>query len=181
MEQRFMPGIWLGKDTTSNENLIGISDKVVRARTIRSFQHQKSTTSTDGRDQQITNTPYTTGGPYVSKPPLVYKPMRRPATAETGTQAFGADTTQQPQLQAQQPAAPAGTSTRCAIADSPMATAPTSCHTRPSLPSPKRTVSDEVAEGSLPKQHRTAEAATGPARPDTAQEPPTSKLRITQR
>ena len=35
MEQRFMPGIWLGKDTTSNENLIGITNKVVRARTIR--------------------------------------------------------------------------------------------------------------------------------------------------
>ena len=181
MEQRFMPGIWLGKDTTSNENLIGISNKVVRARTIRRLpapeKYNKQLMDVINRSPTL---PYTTGGPYVSKPPLVYKPMRRPATAETGTQAFGADTTQQPQLQAQQPAAPAGTSTRCAIADSPMATAPTSCHTRPSLPSPKRTVSDEVAEGSLPKQHRTAEAATGPARPDTAQEPPTSKLRITK-
>ena len=181
MEQRFMPGIWLGKDTTSNENLIGITNKVVRARTIRRLpapeKYNKQLMDVINRSPTL---PYTTGGPYVSRPPLVYKPLRRPAAAETDTQTFGSDTAQQPQLQAQQPTASTGASPRCAIADSPMATAPTSCHTRPSLPSPKRTVSDEVAEGSLPKQHRTAEAATGPARPDTAQEPPTSKLRITK-
>ena len=124
--------------------------------------------------------PYTTGGPYVS--PLVYKkPLRRPATTEPDTQTFGSEaTTQQPQLQTQQSEASAGLPPRLAIADSPMATAPTSCHTRSSLPSPKRTVLDEVAEGSLPKQHRTTATPTGPARPDTTTEPPKSKLRITQ-
>ena len=37
-----------------------------------------------------------------------------------------------------------------------------------------------MAEGSLPKQHRTTSTPTGPARPDTATEPPKSKLRITK-
>ena len=72
-----------------------------------------------------------------------------------------------------------GDAPRLAIPDSPMATAPTSCHTRPSLPSPNRTVADEAAEGSLSKQQRTTEAPTGPAKPEPTTEPPKSKLRIT--
>ena len=35
MEARFYPAIWLGKDTSTNENILGISNKVVKARTIR--------------------------------------------------------------------------------------------------------------------------------------------------
>ena len=35
MEQRFFPAIWLGRDTTTGETLLGITNKVVRARTIR--------------------------------------------------------------------------------------------------------------------------------------------------
>ena len=100
MEQRFMPGIWLGKDTTSNENLIGITNKVARARTIRRLpapeKYNKQLMDVINRSPTL---PYTTGGPYVSRPPLVYKPLRRPAAAETDTQTFGSDTAQQPQLQ----------------------------------------------------------------------------------
>ena len=144
MEQRFMPGIWLGKDATSNENLIGIPSQFVRARTIRRLpapeKYNKQLMDVINRSQTL---PYTTGGPYVSRPPLVYKPMRRPATAESDTQTFGSEAaTQPPQLRTQQTEASAGLPQRLAIADSPMGTAPTSCHTRPSLPSPKRTVPD---------------------------------------
>ena len=35
MEARFFPAIWLGKDTSKNENTLGIFNKVVRSRTIR--------------------------------------------------------------------------------------------------------------------------------------------------
>jgi hypothetical protein len=35
MEARFYPAIWLGKGTSTNENILGISNKVVKARTIR--------------------------------------------------------------------------------------------------------------------------------------------------
>ena len=35
MEQRFFPAIWLGRDTTTGETLLGIANKVIRARTIR--------------------------------------------------------------------------------------------------------------------------------------------------
>ena len=34
-EPRFYNGIWLGKDRTTGESLIGIYNKIVRARTIR--------------------------------------------------------------------------------------------------------------------------------------------------
>ena len=34
MQARFYPAIWLGKDTSTNENILGISNKVVKARTI---------------------------------------------------------------------------------------------------------------------------------------------------
>ena len=33
LEPRFMPAIWLGKDTASGETLLGIVNKVIRART----------------------------------------------------------------------------------------------------------------------------------------------------
>ena len=35
LEPRFFIGIWLGKDTTTGESLIGIYNKILRARTIR--------------------------------------------------------------------------------------------------------------------------------------------------
>ena len=35
MEARFFQAIWLGKDTSTNENILGISNHIVKARTIR--------------------------------------------------------------------------------------------------------------------------------------------------
>jgi len=35
LENRFSPGIWLGKDTTSGESFIGIAGRIVNARTIK--------------------------------------------------------------------------------------------------------------------------------------------------
>ena len=54
LEQRFFPGIWLGKDTASSENIIGIANKVVKARTIRRQPlPEKYKQATHGRGQQI--------------------------------------------------------------------------------------------------------------------------------
>ena len=102
---------------------------------------------------------------------MTYHPPRRPtATTETQT-----PETTAPQLP---PRAIMDTPTPKAAASSQ---APTSCHSRQALPSPtKRGVSDEIAEGSLPKQQRTTSAASGPARPETTTEPPKSKIRITK-
>ena len=60
-----------------------------------------------------------------------------------------------------------------------MATAPTHQHQRPALPSPKRTLPDEVAEGSSSKQTRQQEAPPGLTRPEATAEPATSRQRIT--
>ena len=72
-------------------------------------------------------------------------------------------------------------STAPASASSPMATAPTSCHSRPAMPSPpKRQLGDDIAEGSSTKQQRTPAQQEAPARPEPTPEPPKSRLRITK-
>ena len=68
-----------------------------------------------------------------------------------------------------------------AIADVPMATAPSTQRARAPLPrstSSKRDVADDIAEGSASKQQRTSTEQTAPARPETTQEPPTTRTRI---
>ena len=59
-----------------------------------------------------------------------------------------------------------------------MATAPSTQPYRAPLPSPtKREISD-IAEGSAPKQQRTAEQQIVPQRPEETAEPPTTRMRI---
>ena len=60
-----------------------------------------------------------------------------------------------------------------------MATASSTQPYRASLPSPtKREIADDIAEGSAPKQQRTAEQQTAPQRPEETAEPPTTRMRI---
>ena len=79
--------------------------------------------------------------------PVAYKPPPRTQkdSAAAATQTTDEQTTVQQQQQ--QPRLP--------ITDLPMTTAPTHQHQRPSLPSPKRTVPDEVAEGFVVKTDET--------------------------
>ena len=70
-----------------------------------------------------------------------------------------------------------------ALTDLPMATAPATQPARQPIPLPtqgKREVADEITQGSSSKQARTTERATAASRPDTAQEPPTTRMRISQ-
>ena len=180
MEQRFFPAIWLGRDTTTGETLLGIASKVVRARTIRRMPHPEKynkqlfevISRTD--NQQLPAT-----GQAILNQPMIFHPPRRP-TVHTETQTAAAeekavtDTPQPPRQALTHP-------TATAAASSPMATAPTSDHTRQPLPSPKRTVPYDIPEGSFPKQQRsTASASTGPARPEETPERPKTRMRITK-
>ena len=175
MEARFFPAIWLGKNTSTNENILGITNKVVRSRTIR--RQVKPEKYNKQLLDVINNTPMTTptASNFVMIPTA--KMMARPqATTETQTL-----------LQQEQPfpttAAQSATHTSQppAITDLPMATAPPTQRARAPLPlpTPKRDVADEVAEGSTSKQRRTATRQTAPTRPETTTEPPATRTRIT--
>ena len=168
LEPRFMPAIWLSKDTASGETLLGIVNKVIRARTIRRQPHPEK------YNKQLMDAinnnglaKFATGGPALTQPPVFYKPLRREqTTAETQT------------LEAHPTTETTSTlPTTSALPFAPMATSPTSYHTRPALPSPtsasKRSVNDEISQGSEAKQQRTDTQTVGPARPETAAEPTT--------
>ena len=186
MEQRFFKAIWLGRDTSTGETLLGIGNKVVRARTIRRMPKP------DKYDKQMFDiiTGHSMIPPPTSQaqlqPPMVFHPPRRPpATMEkqTSTEQAPLTTAQTntPQLPPKAIAdTPMATATP-ALASSPMATAPTSCHSRQALPSPtKRREADDIAEGSSAKQQRTNTQQEAPARPEPTPEQPKSRLRITK-
>ena len=84
LEQRFFKGIWLGKDTATNEHIIGIANRVVRARTIRRM------VLPDNFDKQLLDiinsypwTPISTAPTGVM--PLAISAPKPSATAETQT------------------------------------------------------------------------------------------------
>ena len=179
LENRFLPAIWLGKDTASGETLLGIATKVIRARTIT---RQPMPEKYNKQLMDILNNSglnkFPTAGAAIPLPATYKPPQRTPKeSAAASTQTTGEQTTVQQQLQ--QPQLP--------IMDSPMATAPTHQHQRPALPSPKRTLPDEVAEGSSSKQTRRQEAPTSfnktgqqvLTRPEATAEPATARQRIT--
>ena len=171
LENRFLPAIWLGKDTATGKTLLGIATKVVRSRTIN---RQPMPEKYNKQLMDIINNSrlnkFPTAGTTVPLP-VAYKPLPRTPkdSAAASTQTTGEQTTVQQQQQ----------EPRLPITDSPMATAPTHQHQRPALPSPKRTLPDEVAEGSSSKQTRRQEAPTGLTRTEATAEPATSRQRIT--
>ena len=188
MEQRFFKAIWLGRDTATGETLLGISNKVIRARTIRRMPKPEK------YDKQmfdiISQTGQTMTPPPTSQaqlqPPMVFHPPRRQTTtteSQTSTEQALMSPTQAggPQLPPKAIADTPLATTTPALANSPMATAPTSCHSRPAMPSPpKRQVADDIAEGSATKQQRTSTQQEAPARPEPTPEQPKSRLRITK-
>eukprot|EP00435_Cladocopium_sp_Y103_P065455 s684_g27.t1 len=189
MEQRFFRGIWLGRYTTSGETLLGIGNKVVRARAIRRMPKPEK------YDKQmfdiISRTGYNMTPPSTAQaqlqPPMVFHPPRRP-TITTDTQTQAEHTTSTPAQAKGGPQLPPRAiedtpmvTTTPALASSPMATAPTSCHSRQAMPSPpKRHVADDIAEGSSAKQQRTTTQQEAPARPEPTPEQPKSRLTITK-
>ena len=103
MESRFFPAFWLGKDTATSENMLGISGKVVKARTIR---RQIKPAKYDNRMMDIIN-----NSSMAATPTAAFVPLPTPKTQTADPQAAQQTRTHTPQ---QQPA----------IADLPTATAP---------------------------------------------------------
>jgi len=176
MEARFFPAIWLGKDTSTDENILGIFSKVVGSRTIR--RQVKPEKYNKQLLDVINNTPVTTppASSFIMLPTA--KMIARPKTTTE---------TQTPSQQEEAlPTTTAQTSTHTryqpAIPDVPMTTAPSTQRARAPLPMPtsKRDVADDVAEGSASKQQRTSTEQTAPARPETTQEPPTTRTGLQQ-
>jgi hypothetical protein len=90
---------YIGKGTATSEHLIGITNKVIRARTIRRQPRPEK------YNQQLMDVisrnnlnKFATAGPSITQPPMTLKPLRRQAEA-TATQteetaaAAGAGTT----------------------------------------------------------------------------------------
>ena len=115
----------------------------------------------------------------------VHPPRRSTITRETQTSKEQMTITPSPaggpQLPPRALADTPMSSTAPALANSQMATAPTSHHSRPATPSPpKRHLADDIAEGSSTEQQRTPAQQEAPARPEPRPEPPKSRLRITK-
>ena len=165
MEARFYPAIWLGKDTSTNENILGISNK---ARTIR--RQIKPDKYNKQLMDVINSSPAmkpATAPRIVVLPHLLQGSNRR-------QQALRLSRIHSQQSQDNQTPPPA-------LTDLPMATAPANQQAKQSLPMPmpgKREITDEITQGSSPKQARTTAKATAASRPETAQEPTTTRMRI---
>ena len=179
LEPRFFEGIWLSKDTSTNDSIIGIPYKIVRARTIR------RQVGPEKRNQQlldcIGNRPWTPTTSLQTAPQVIPLPPQQRAEASATT--TGAQTTHEPQHTTgteieQRPVQTTPDAKPRALLGSPMATSPTSQHSRPALPlpSPKREMAEEVTEGSAAKQQRTTEAPAPLEGPSV--ESPTTRTRI---
>ena len=170
MEARFFQAIWLGKDTSTNENILGISGQIVKARTRQTKPDKYNKQMMD----VIGSTPMTTPTPtsFVVLPKK-HKVSSRQATATAETQ-----TQQAPELPVPKASRHMATP---AITDVPMATPPTSYHRIAPLPAPttaKWDVADDIAEGSSAKQQKTTQQQTAAQRPEATQEPDKTRLRV---
>ena len=168
MEARFFPAIWLGKDTSTSENILGISNKVVRSRATR--RQIKPDKYNKQLLDVINNAPMTTrtASNFITLPAA--KMVARPQTT-TGAQ------TMPTQYQARQ-SKPAHTHSN--------AQRTTASHHRQMvrtplpMPTSKRDVADDIAEGSASKQQRTSKEQAAPAGPETRQEPPATSTESQQ-
>ena len=177
LEQRFFTGIWLGKDTHTNESVLGIPGKIIKARTVR------RQIAPEKYNKQLLDTinvyPWNPTKGTVAAPTFMPLPSTPGTTsaqaAERSTQTIEAEEA----LDAPTPHAPQSlsipTTIRQAITDLPLATSPTSYHSRQALPTPeKRSQDDTIAEGSTAKQARTATETTR-ERPGTEEPSPTRR------
>ena len=135
LEPRFYNGIWLGKDTTTGESLIGIYNKIVRARTIRRqiMPHKYN--------QQLLDTaPWKTPASALPTPTLT-TPVTMPAASKALASQKDAATSAAAEGKRQSASQPSDQPTkqqRTAEPTSPMATSPTH-QKRPALPAPPPT------------------------------------------
>ena len=172
LEARFFIGLWLGRDTMTNEHIIGIPGKVIRARTIR------RQTEPEKYNRQLMDTlnvfswsPLSaTLSLQTARKKQLHPPMVHSAATAGENQYTGAQTTQ-PDTSSRHVAIPLSPQPPPASAYAQMAISPTSERSRSPLPTQtKREASDETAEGSTAKQQRTTEERTTLERPIAQQQ-----------
>ena len=193
LEPRFYNGIWLGRDTMTNEFIIEISGKIIRVRTIR---RQVYPEKYNKQLMDVINAyPWTSPTPPQTIQPAIL-PLANPKAAShaigtqtaVGQQAMSTQTPvqQPPQLPSQamgsQPAVPTNQST---AATSPMATSPPTVPRQalpmpvqpppPAKASPTKRTQDEATGEAESKQARTQQE---PKAKERAQEPKATRLRI---
>ena len=139
MEAKFYPAIWLGKDNSTNENIRGINNKLVKARTIR---RQIKPDKYNKQLMDIINSSPAMIPP--TTPSIVVLPQPSATKQQLTT------STQTQQSQQQQAVGQLQTTTPQALTDLPMATAPATQTGRQTLPLPtqrRREVADEITQG----------------------------------
>jgi len=147
MEARFYPAIWLGKDTSTNENIFGISNKVDKARTIR------RQIKPDKYSKQLMDIINSSPAMIPATAPIIVVLPQPAARKQQSTTSTETQQSPQPIVTGQPHNTPP-----LALTDLPMATAPATQQAKQPLPMPtpgKREVTDEIAQGSSPKQART--------------------------
>ena len=127
MEARFFQAIWLGKDTSTNENSLGITKQIVKARTIR--RQTKPEKYNKQMMDIIDSTPMTTPTPTS----FVVLPARLAVSNKQETSTAEPQTQQAPELPILRSSQQTSTPT---ITDVPMATSPTTYNRRTPLPIP---------------------------------------------
>ena len=172
MEARFFQAIWLGKDTSTNENILGISGQIVKARTTR------RQTKPDKYNKQMMDIIDSTPMAAPTPTSFVVLPTKHTDSSKQATATAETQTQQAPELSVPKASQHMATP---AITDVPMATSPTSHHRRTPLPVPttaKRDVADDITEGSSAKHQKTTQQQTAAQRPEATQEPDTTRLRV---
>ena len=187
LENRFYPGIWLGKDTASGESYIGISGKVIKARTIR---RQVKPWKYNRQLMDVIN-----GAPWAPSPsnynPQFILPSKTPTPKQTEEKSIETQE-KTPVIEDQQPMEEEDTTTskkqKVTIREEAQAhptTAPTTF--APSMtparapagsPTSRRPLDDSIAEGSTAKQQKTTTGEQAKERPEASTEPPRTKGRI---
>ena len=185
-ETRFFIGIWLRKDTTTGESLIGIYNKILRARTIRRQikPHKCNQQLFDVINMGPWNTPAsaltTPTMPTTTAPTTLPLPQRQQQTAKQHKDATtSASSDGKLNTGEQKDEGSPKKQQRTQEPTSPMATAPPMTQ-RPALPMPTsstRPLPDEVTEGSASKQQKTTAGAPVKERPTTGEQPQ-RKMRI---
>ena len=167
MEARFFPAIWLGKDTSTSENILGISNKVVRSRATR--RQIKPDKYNKQLLDVINNAPMTTrtASNFITLPAA--KMVARPQTT-TGHRQCQHSTKHVNQSQHTHSNAQRTTASH----HRQMVRTPLP------MPTSKRDVADDMAEGSASKQQRTSKEQAAPAGPETRQEPPATSTESQQ-
>ena len=187
LENRFYPGIWPGKDTSSGASYVGIGGKVIKARTIR---RQVKPWKYNRQLMDVIN-----GAPWAPSPshynPHFILPSTTSAPKRTEEEGITTQEAKTPTIEGRQPMEEETSSSKkqkVTITEetpahpttSPTSFAPSMTPARAPAGSPtsRRTLDGSITEGSTSKQQMTTTEQQTKERPEASAEPPRTKGRI---